>query len=142
MRTAFRRLRVSLTIGFDISPFEHKLGQIREYNASISSIRSQLDSFQKLKSDRAQIDVTVSSKALLPPWIPVVNEMSRDAYAALTSAFSCQENDHIDHFAALRTDEKTQNREDARFKLAIAYCRDTKYEPLVLQEICCIFLHV
>ncbi|KAK8041496.1 hypothetical protein PG994_014503 [Apiospora phragmitis] len=109
-----------------MSRYQRKLERIRQHNVSLSTIRSQIGDLQKLQAMETKLQV--SKKASLPLWISTMHAMSKDAYTALTSAFSCQVDEHIDHFAALKSADSKQPHGSVRLHLGIAYCLNRSYE--------------
>ncbi|KAK6829777.1 hypothetical protein PG987_010361 [Apiospora arundinis] len=132
LRVTFRRLRKSLMISLDMSLYERKLDRIRQHNIGISSIRSQIGDFQKIQArdTRSQI----SEKISLSSWVSTIHEISIDAYTTLTSAFSCQMEEHTDHFAALRADDSNEKHTSVRLNMGLAYCLNRSHEQQQLLQ--------
>ncbi|KAH7312703.1 hypothetical protein B0I35DRAFT_481137 [Stachybotrys elegans] len=131
MRVAFRRLRKSLAVSYDMGSFERKVDRIRQYNVGICSIRSQIGDFQRIQSKEATSQIAESTA--LPSWVSKMHDISKDAYTTLDSAFSCQVDEHITHFAALRAGDCIERHRSIQLDMAIAYCvtRDSQTHQLL-----------
>ncbi|KAK7955200.1 hypothetical protein PG988_015894 [Apiospora saccharicola] len=127
LRMTFLKLRKSLMFSLDTSRYERKLDKIRQHNMSISMIRSQIKEFQERQAKEPRLKLP--AKNSLPSWISTVHELSKDAYTTLTSAFSCQVDGHIDHFAALRAEDTGIPRGSVHLNVGLAYCLSKAYEP-------------
>ncbi|KAK8002120.1 hypothetical protein PG991_014342 [Apiospora marii] len=113
-------------ISLDMNRYERKLDRIRRHNISIYFIRTQVENFQNIQPSETRHQI--SGEGSLPSWIPEIHDMSKEAHAALTLAFSCQFDEHFDHFAALKSDISHQYGGGVRLDMGISSCLNRSYE--------------
>ncbi|ETS76499.1 hypothetical protein PFICI_11886 [Pestalotiopsis fici W106-1] len=137
LRATFKRLKTRLEVGFNLSSYEKQLDQIRRHNCNLQAIRRQLDDLHTAKPFKHA--TPLPNRPSLPSWISPVRELSKDAYFALSSAFSCQDDKHTDHYTALETSTRSPGQKSSRLEVAIVYCHGTDIEDhtflrLILQS--------
>lgn len=115
------------TIWFQHRFVSTELSQISHYNYEITGLRSQLKDLRETRHSHNAVS-PLPSPTLLPDWIASSREIFRDAYVTLNTAFSCQDDKHSDHYAALETGIRGEGRQGTRLEFAIVHCQDTKYD--------------
>ncbi|KAI1123164.1 hypothetical protein F5Y10DRAFT_57969 [Nemania abortiva] len=100
LRSAYRRVRQTASLGFDKKDIEEKIQQLRSRNEDLETLRRQSDQLRQLGHSAKSSQATVATK-LLPSAITEIREINREAHTALSSTFSCKENDHAQHWAAI-----------------------------------------
>ncbi|KAF3009072.1 hypothetical protein E8E14_007770 [Neopestalotiopsis sp. 37M] len=121
-RSAYRRLRQTISLKFNKKDIERALEQFRSANDDLVVIHSQIARFQGNKREM----ILNSPPRSLPRDVCRTHEMAKEAYSALSSTFTCKEVNHIQHWATLCMEQEVINTE--KLKLALSYAVGTDSE--------------
>ncbi|KAF2428946.1 hypothetical protein EJ08DRAFT_635987 [Tothia fuscella] len=125
VRSSFKRLKASVGVAFDKSALETKIDWLRKRNEDLESLQRCFDDKQQKKACMLRC----SSRKPLPQHFSDVQEISEEAYGALTASFSCGEESHDEHSASLCLDAELV--EEIRLSMAITYKSGHTLEPPV-----------
>lgn len=104
IRDTIRRLRQSVIVSFEKSRYEKKLENLRNQNADLRLLRSQISDFQH----QTCFSRGYSGSNLMPSTYHTVQQASRTLYDALTMSWCCSDPAHIRHGAKLYLDAKVE----------------------------------
>jgi hypothetical protein len=116
-KEAFRRLQQALHFSFDKSSLEKQINRLRKGNTDLMALRSQLGQMDQRIS---QPSGSLAHKSI-PRHFSEVQQISSEAYSALTTSFSCTDTSHDQHSAAVCLDAEVV--EEIRLDMAIVYMR-------------------
>jgi hypothetical protein len=117
MKTSFKRLKASVGVAFDKPALEKKVEWLRKRNEDLESLQRRLGDNQQ----KSSCVTRCATRKQLPQYFSDVQQISEEAYGALTASFSCGEESHDEHSASLCLDAELV--EEVRLSMAITYKR-------------------
>jgi hypothetical protein len=118
LKAAVRRLRSAVKICLDKAKYEKSLTALRDSNADLTVLRSQITEFQSRSSSGA----TCLTHSTLPSRIGAIRTASQNLHEALCASWCCEDIRHDSHNAKLCLDVEVEA--EVRLDLAIS-CQDT-----------------
>ncbi|OCL12355.1 hypothetical protein AOQ84DRAFT_373151 [Glonium stellatum] len=114
IRDTIHRIRQSVKVAFEKSWYEKKLEALRDHNADLRLLRSQIFDFHH------QLCFTKNfTSRSLPSTYYVVQQASQSLYNDLTGSWCCSDTAYARHYASLYPDAKGE--ETVHLDLAISY---------------------
>ncbi|ORY11614.1 hypothetical protein BCR34DRAFT_601219 [Clohesyomyces aquaticus] len=138
IKAAIRRLRNAISITFDESKHQKSLATLRECNAELAQLRSQIGAFQQYAG--CSTDGICVSRKPLPSRFGAIRATSKKLHEALSSAWCCGFPSHSGHSAKICLDAQVDA--EVQLDLAISCHEDQERvlsEPpiwLYVQSIC------
>lgn len=119
MKSVIKRFRGAMKITFDRSRHQKHLTSLRENNADLSALRSQIAVFQR--NDEPASTCTRVQRRLIPHDLNSIQDASQKLHEALCGFWCCDDAARRSHYAKLCID--TQVKAEVQLHLAIS-CQD------------------
>ncbi|KAK6083064.1 hypothetical protein SCUP234_03892 [Seiridium cupressi] len=102
IKAAYRRLRQTVSLKFNMKDINEKIKQMRRGNEDLEALHSQMIRFKQQKQTTAAVSAGFS---ILPKDMREAQNMVKEAYNVLASTFTCCSATHTEHWAALCLDK-------------------------------------